>query len=120
MLLRAFLLLFRSWIALSLIVASQSDFISAYPSYGMLFRPRRDGSGMIWTRWQCTQVTKYLGLLLAVIDGGHSGWRNVDFNADIEDPEYTSESESGDTVMRILPTYIGYSVGKKWKGKSDV
>ncbi|KAJ7588910.1 hypothetical protein C8J56DRAFT_1164557 [Mycena floridula] len=57
-----------------------------------------------------TQVAEYLGVPVAVIDGGHSGLKQCmedpeeselrdsnyvlrDFNSDVEDPEYTSESE---------------------------
>ncbi|KAJ7587826.1 hypothetical protein C8J56DRAFT_1026478 [Mycena floridula] len=43
-----------------------------------------------------TQVAEYLSLPLAVIDGGHSGLEEY-FNADVEDPAYTSESESRDS-----------------------
>ncbi|KAJ7587777.1 hypothetical protein C8J56DRAFT_890656 [Mycena floridula] len=39
-----------------------------------------------------TQVAEYLGLPVAVIAGGHSGLEEY-----VEDPEYTSESESGDS-----------------------
>ncbi|KAJ7587762.1 hypothetical protein C8J56DRAFT_1082069 [Mycena floridula] len=39
-----------------------------------------------------TQVAEYLGLPLAVIEVGHSGLEEY-----VEDPEYTSESESGDS-----------------------
>ncbi|KAJ7587768.1 hypothetical protein C8J56DRAFT_1165049 [Mycena floridula] len=39
-----------------------------------------------------TQVAEYLGLPLAVIDVGHSGLEEY-----VEDPEYPSESESGDS-----------------------
>ncbi|KAJ7587690.1 hypothetical protein C8J56DRAFT_890588 [Mycena floridula] len=40
-----------------------------------------------------TQIAEYLGLPLAMINNGHSGWKIVG----MEDPEYTSESESGDS-----------------------
>ncbi|KAJ7587742.1 hypothetical protein C8J56DRAFT_1050976 [Mycena floridula] len=39
-----------------------------------------------------TEVAEYLGLPLAVIDVGHSGLAGC-----MEDPEYTSEAESGDS-----------------------
>ncbi|KAJ7587751.1 hypothetical protein C8J56DRAFT_1165040 [Mycena floridula] len=61
-----------------------------------------------------TQVAEYLGVPLAVADSGHSGLEEGmhdseeselrdsdyvlrDFNSDVEDPEYDSESESGDS-----------------------
>ncbi|KAJ7587657.1 hypothetical protein C8J56DRAFT_1165014 [Mycena floridula] len=61
-----------------------------------------------------TQVAEYLGLPVTVTDGGHSGLEKCmedpeeselrnsdyvlsDFNSDVEDPEYDSESESGDS-----------------------
>ncbi|KAJ7587829.1 hypothetical protein C8J56DRAFT_1082184 [Mycena floridula] len=43
-----------------------------------------------------TQIAEYLHLPLLVADGGHSGLEEY-FNADVEDAEYTSESESGDS-----------------------
>ncbi|KAJ7587680.1 hypothetical protein C8J56DRAFT_890576 [Mycena floridula] len=61
-----------------------------------------------------TQVAEYLGLPLVVTDGGHSGLEECmedpeeselgdsdhvlrDFNSDVEDSEYDSKSESGDS-----------------------
>ncbi|KAJ7587770.1 hypothetical protein C8J56DRAFT_82251 [Mycena floridula] len=61
-----------------------------------------------------TQIAEYLCLPLVVTDGGHSGFEECmedpeeselrdsddvlrDFNSDVEDPEYDSESESGNS-----------------------
>ncbi|KAJ7587621.1 hypothetical protein C8J56DRAFT_1026415 [Mycena floridula] len=61
-----------------------------------------------------TQVAKYIGLPLVVTDGGHSALEEY-----VEDSEYTSESESGDSNYESASEDV-YSVGKKWKDESCV
>ncbi|KAJ7587630.1 hypothetical protein C8J56DRAFT_942316 [Mycena floridula] len=81
------------------------------PQYYQILQTIHEGCGF---DPYSTQVAEYLGLPLVVTDGGHSGLEECmedpeeselrdsdyvlrDFNSDIEDPEYDSESESGDS-----------------------